>query len=262
MLAPLVSTGVLAAADVFAPLRAAAGAGPTGAALLLAVVMGTAVAAEGPGKEPTLAAATSRAVSLVPLMPVPTRMGNVLKRVREAVARGGAALEAAFPELAALEDALPDWADLVGTESSANPTGKADAKARFAELPSAVRGAPDFVRALVAFAVFSTLEEAGPEPEGLATALKRVDEVVVDLLAATGDAAAAGVSVLNGVQAACAWAVAQGSADEGVALGAFQALAGIVPQGAFASWAAGGDAAEPFGRDAALAAVKDWIAAL
>lgn len=256
------SSGVLAAADVFPALRAAVPAGPTGGALFLAALMGTAVAAEGPGKEPTLAAAASRAVSLVPLMPVPTRMGNVLKRVREAVSRGGPALEGSFPELAALEEALPEWADLVSTETSANPTGKADTVARFAELPAGVRASPDFVRGLVAFALFSTCEEAGPSADALASAVSRVDAVVTELLGATGDAEAAGVAVLNGAQAACAWAVTQGAADEGVALWAFQALAPVVAPAAFRAWAAGGPAAEPYGRDAALAAVKDWVAGL
>ena len=236
--------------DLWPTMAATVGAGPTGGALLLATILATAVAAQGPGAAPTLAAATSRAVGLLPLLPVPSRLP--LKKVREALARGGAELEAAFPELATLEEVSGDWVELVGTATSAMPTGQADLVAKLGGLPKGPRA--ELARGLAALAVGAALGDGVPLPE----ALPRVGDVLRALLAEAGDADASGAALLAGVAAAVECAVASGDGDDGSALGAFQGLQGVVPAAAFQAFvASGGD-----GCYGGQAAAKEWAAAL
>jgi hypothetical protein len=266
VLAPLVAAGTVPVTDLYAALQSAAGAGSLGAptALALAALLAAAVGAQGPAKAPTLEAAAAGSLSIVRLFAAPSRMA--VKKVRDVLRAGGAELEAAFPELAALEDVVADVAEAATTPASANPAGQDELKARFAALPAAVTAGPAFARAIAAAAVHAALEDAGPEAAAAADGVTRLGEVLKALAASAGGSEAVGLELANGVQVAVVASVhASGEGAEAEAAcvaSAFKALheAAGVPAAAFKAWAAGG--AEPFGRESALAGAKAWAAGL
>jgi hypothetical protein len=213
--------------------------------MLLAAVMAHAVAAGGAGAAATLEAATSHSVSLVALLLAPSRLP--LKKLGDALRAGGAELEAAYPELAALEAALPLLRD-----------GAALA-AHVGALPPAVTSRPDFARGLVA-AVLDAAKDEGTDAAALGAAVAAAGDAIRAAVAAAGDATAAGAFVLSGVQALTASVFAQGMAEEGFTLAALQALQPVLPASAFHAWLAAD--VEPYGRQAAVEAAKAWVATL
>jgi len=246
-LSPLVSSGSLSPSDVFVVLREAAGAAPT--AVLMAGVL--AAGAGGAQRAGVLAAAAAHAggAGLLPLCGAPTPGG--LRKAREAL-RGDAELEAAFPELSALEEALAEVSRLAPGEAPSLAQ-------RAARLPPPC--APHFARGALAGAVEAAIARAGAEAPEIAAALAPAAGALRELLAAAGGEAAA-LEALHAVQVAVAGAIARGEADEALTLAAFQALeqAGIIAAPVFKAWLQG--PGEPYGRAAALTQAEGWVAKL
>lgn len=269
---PLVASGVVTVTDLYPSMLEAVGAGSgiTPTALLLAALMAAAVGAEGPGKAPTLEAVSSHAVPLVPLFLIAQRPHIV--KVRAALRAGGAELEEAFPELAALEEVALEVAELVDQPASAAPTGQADLTAKLLAQPEGVRSRPDLVRGVTSQALHAIVNSTFGSDVETRTGLGRIADVMRALLGATSDATAAGVSVLNAAQAYVTNAITQGNGEEPLYATVFQALhtptveggaaggAPVVSVASLKAWLEG--PGEPYGRAAAVAAVKDWIAGL
>jgi hypothetical protein len=269
ILGPLVAQGHLDIVDhMLSSLLMLAG---TGSAAMLAALLLAAAISGGidSARDRALLIVKEQRCSLVALA-LPGR--STAKALRAALrgkgegaeAAGGVALDAAFPELAALESLRPLVSAAVRGEDGSVDAAVAAVRA----LPAAARATPELARGIAADALEVALDE-----EGDGALLARA----VPVLVAAGAEVAAGeittgVRILNAVQVVCAAKENDGIPADSV-LVAYKALYGsgngAVGKGAIDAWLAGvSDAycaspvAEPVGRESALTVVRDWILAL
>jgi hypothetical protein len=293
LLTPLLTAGLLTAEHVCAALRLAVHSGSVGAlaANLIKAALESPVAAVKVATEVALKGARTPALGLV----LPAKMS--LRKTVTASAAVSAAVPGAFADLDAFKPFSPLIQNLAGAEGDELVDASDALVAAVHAAPETGRQRPDFARALAAEAVHAALQNAGGDMAAaqavvvrFASAIRSAAEYAATAADSEGEEAVA-TNLLNGVvvaitandeleDPAAAYTAAfkaLGSTGEGgsppaVAVAGFKAWLEALPYdavaAAFNETAVSGPAAslfaaaQPFGRDAAVAATQAWIAGL